>query len=54
MKYYAYIMNLNGILPKDARLDQETLPGIKMLNRDGFIPEPELRKISNCRQGVAR
>src|SRR6266853_1830208 len=45
----AYILNLNGILPEDARLDQETLPGIRMPNRDGFIPEPEFRKITNSR-----
>src|SRR6266404_2212697 len=45
----AYILNLNGILPEDATLDQETLPQIKMPNRDGFIPEPEFRKITNSR-----
>jgi mono/diheme cytochrome c family protein len=43
----AYILNLNGILPEGAKLDKETLPKIKMPNRDGFIPEPEFRKITN-------
>ena len=43
----AYILSLNGIVPPDARLDKETLPKVKMPNRDGFIPEPEFRKITN-------
>jgi cytochrome c len=43
----AYILNLNGILPEDATLDKNTLPKIKMPNRDGFIPEPEFRDIKN-------
>jgi cytochrome c len=45
----AYILNLNGILPADGKLDKETLPKIKMPNRDGFIPEPEFRKITNSK-----
>jgi S-disulfanyl-L-cysteine oxidoreductase SoxD len=45
----AYILNLNGILPADGKLDRETLPKIKMPNRDGFIPEPEFRKITNSK-----
>jgi cytochrome c len=45
----AYILSLNGILPEDGKLDRETLPKIRMPNRDGFIPEPEFRKISNSR-----
>ncbi len=36
----AYILNLNGLLPDDGKLDKETLPKIKMPNRDGFIPDP--------------
>ena len=43
----AYILNLNGILPADGKLDKEILPKIKMPNRDGFIPEPEFRKTTN-------
>jgi S-disulfanyl-L-cysteine oxidoreductase SoxD len=45
----AYILNLNGILSADGKLDKETLPKIKMPNRDGFIPEPEFRKITNSK-----
>lgn len=37
----AYILSLNGILPADAKLDRESLPKIKMPNRDGFVPDPE-------------
>ena len=37
----AYILSLNGILPADGRLDRDSLPKIRMPNRDGFVPEPE-------------
>lgn len=40
----AYILSLNGILPEGGKLDKETLPKIKMPNRDGFTPDPEWRK----------
>jgi mono/diheme cytochrome c family protein len=46
--YYAltaYILSLNGILPPDGKLDKETLPRVKMPNRDGFIPDPEFSKV---------
>lgn len=45
----AYLLSLNGILPADGKLDQDSLPKIKMPNRDGFIPEPEFRTIKNSR-----
>ncbi|MBD9504547.1 c-type cytochrome [Pseudomonas sp. PDM17] len=51
--YYAlaaYLLNRNGILPDDATLDRHSLPKVKMPNRDGFVPEPEFRHISNSRQ----
>lgn len=32
----AYILNLNEIIPADAELDQDSLPRVKMPNRDGF------------------
>jgi mono/diheme cytochrome c family protein len=35
----AYILNLNGVLPEDAKLDRESLPQVRMPNRDGFIPD---------------
>jgi len=40
----AYILNLNGILPADGKLDKASLPQIRMPNRDGFVPEPEFTK----------
>jgi len=33
----AYILSVNGIVRKDAVMDAETLPKVKMPNRDGFI-----------------
>ena len=45
----AYILSLSGIVPQDEKLDKDTLPKIKMPNRDGFIPEPEFQKITNSR-----
>jgi cytochrome c len=35
----AYVLSLNGIVPADAKVDQESLPKIKMPNRDGFVPD---------------
>ena len=35
----AYILNLNGILPDDSVLDADTLPKVRMPNRDGFTPD---------------
>src|SRR5258707_1316577 len=46
--YYAltaYVLSLNGILAPDGKLDKETLPKVKMPNRDGFIPDPEFSKV---------
>jgi cytochrome c len=45
----AYLLWLNGILPEDASIDQKTLPEVKMPNRNGFIPDPEFRKITNSK-----
>jgi len=42
----AYILSLNGILPADGKVDQDTLPKIKMPNRDGFIPD-QVFKLDN-------
>jgi cytochrome c len=36
----AYILNLNGLLPDDGKLDNDSLPKIKMPNRDGFLADP--------------
>jgi hypothetical protein len=35
------ILSLNGILPADGKLDRESLPKVRMPNRDGFVPEPQ-------------
>jgi S-disulfanyl-L-cysteine oxidoreductase SoxD len=40
----AYILNLNGILATDEVLDAQSLPKVKMSNRDGFIPFPRSPK----------
>ena len=32
----AYVLNLNDIVPADAVLDQDSLPKLRMPNRDGF------------------
>jgi cytochrome c len=45
----AYLLHLNGIVPSDAKLDKQSLPKVRMPNRDGFIPEPEFRRITNSR-----
>jgi S-disulfanyl-L-cysteine oxidoreductase SoxD len=33
----AYILSLNGIIPGDAVMNAQTLPQVKMPNRDGFV-----------------
>jgi mono/diheme cytochrome c family protein len=34
----AYVLNLNGIVGDTDIINAQTLPGVKMPNRDGFIP----------------
>lgn len=36
----AYILNLNGLLPADATIDDKTLGAIKMPNRSMFVGDP--------------
>jgi mono/diheme cytochrome c family protein len=36
----AWILNRNGIVPDDARLDAHSLAAVRMPNRDGFVPDP--------------
>ena len=36
----AWILNQNGVVPDDARLDAHSLAAIRMPNRDGFVPDP--------------
>jgi cytochrome c len=33
----AYLLNLNGLIPADAVMDQGSLPKVQMPNRNGFI-----------------
>jgi cytochrome c len=49
----AYIYALNGLLPKDATADADTLRKMKMPNRDGFMVDDRpdanaTRCMSNC------
>jgi cytochrome c len=49
----AYILNLNGLLPADARLDAKTLSALKMPNRSMFVgdPRPDVKNpacMKNC------
>ena len=50
----AYILNLNGIIPADAVMDQTTLAQVQMPNRNGFIVDDRpdakaVRCMTNCR-----
>jgi cytochrome c len=36
----AYILALNGIVSDNAKLDETTLPKVKMPNRHGFVTDP--------------
>lgn len=36
----AWILNQNGIVPDDARLDAHSLAAVRMPNRDGFVSDP--------------
>jgi mono/diheme cytochrome c family protein len=36
----AYILNLNGVIGPEDTLDAQSLPKLRMPNRDGFIPFP--------------
>ncbi len=41
----AWILNRNGIVPDDARMDSHTLAAVRMPNRDGFLPDPRPGKL---------
>lgn len=36
----AYILNLNGIIASDTVMDAQSLPKVRMPNRDGFVADP--------------
>jgi cytochrome c len=40
----AYILNLNGIIGANDVLDAQSLPKVRMPNREGFIPFPRKPK----------
>ena len=33
----AYLLNVNGVVPPDATMNAQTLPAVRMPNRDGFV-----------------
>ncbi|WP_137955390.1 c-type cytochrome [Burkholderia sp. 4M9327F10] len=41
----AFLLNQNGVVPADTRLDARSLPAVKMPNRDGFVPDPRPGKL---------
>jgi len=50
----AYILNLNGLIPAGAVMDQTTLAQVQMPNRNGFIVDDRpdtkaVRCMSNCK-----
>ena len=50
----AYILNLNGLIPDSAVMDQRTLAQVQMPNRNGFIVDDRpdtkaVRCMSNCK-----
>ena len=49
----AYILNLNGLVPADAVMDQTSMPKVQMPNKDGFILDDRpdthaVRCMKNC------
>ncbi|MET0918457.1 MAG: cytochrome c [Burkholderiales bacterium] len=50
----AYLLNLNGIIPDNAIMDQNTLARVQMPNRNGFIVDDRpdtkaVRCMTNCK-----
>jgi cytochrome c len=41
----AFLLNQNGVVPPDTRLDAVSLPRVKMPNRDGFVVDPRPGKL---------
>jgi cytochrome c len=35
----AYLLYLNGLVPENAVMDQDSLPKVQMPNRNGFVPD---------------
>jgi S-disulfanyl-L-cysteine oxidoreductase SoxD len=36
----AYVLSLGGVIPQDAVMDKNSLPKVRMPNRDGFVADP--------------
>jgi cytochrome c len=36
----AFLLNQNGVVPPDTRLNETSLPKVRMPNRDGFVGDP--------------
>ncbi|MBI2749414.1 MAG: cytochrome c [Burkholderiales bacterium] len=50
----AYLLNLNGLVPADAVMDQSSLPKVQMPNRNGFVIDDRpdahaVRCMTNCK-----
>ena len=50
----AYLLYLNGLVPADAVMDQESLPKVQMPNRDNFVVDDRpdtkaVRCMRDCR-----
>jgi cytochrome c len=41
----AFLLNQNGVVPPDTRLDAVSLPRVKMPNHDGFVADPRPGKL---------
>jgi cytochrome c len=41
----AFLLNQNGIVPPSTTLDKDSLPKVRMPNRDGFVPDPRPGKL---------
>lgn len=42
----AWLLYRNGIIPKDAVMNAETLPKVRMPNQKGFVPDPRQNRSS--------
>jgi cytochrome c len=50
----AYLLNLNGLVPANAVMNQDSLPRVQMPNRDGFLVDDRpdtkaVRCMTNCK-----
>jgi len=38
----AWLLFRDNLIPEDQVIDADTLPKVRMPNRDGFVPDPRL------------